>query len=613
MTLIPSLKALAVQSIVESNPSAEPTYLSTEPGPTLSALGATFTLRQWFVLKANAPHGIINIRKIMDKVEASFRTPSVLPEGAEVHIGFQYLTQQSNLPSNLKVNLLFHRLAELLQEKLAEAHVSLDFRIPTSHEELARFQRLASEYEERNALMVIWTAHIGNLFIFPLEERPKTYDEIRTWLCNPENAPRLNAVTALNLDGLGIKALPSEIRCFGNLRRLILGDNNLRHVPDWIGDLRSLQQLDLSENRLSHIPNSIGSLPNLTELFLDNNELCAVPSSIGTLTNLTCLDLSNNQLSSLPTMLEGLGNLTILYLSTNKLRQLPKELCQLSSLNELHLNENELAHLPESFGELVNLVNLDLSSNRLETLPASFTQLSLLEELNLSNNRFTTFSPSTLDFWPGAKIDILKNPLLFISDQKLKCNPSLQVLKDHLKASLDYDCQTPLAGLLQAMIGQRSVDELRFSFNSLPEETRDRICQAVQGSVYTAPAPTSSSSSTPVEPTSSILFSDRGLFSQWVKKVINDTFLAMPTEMKRRVYGTVTRLKKIEEIRTSSFPHKQHSVFLHAVTHQRPPRASVRKETPLAFDHMLRFADAVALTISNTSLETARTKRQRTQ
>jgi hypothetical protein len=53
---------------------------------------------------------------------------------------------------------------------------------------------------------------------------------------------------------------------------------------------------DTSKNQIKEIPNSIGNLTNLKELYLSNNQIKEIPNSIGNLTNLEWLYLENNQI-----------------------------------------------------------------------------------------------------------------------------------------------------------------------------------------------------------------------------------------------------------------------------------------------------------------------------
>lgn len=56
-------------------------------------------------------------------------------------------------------------------------------------------------------------------------------------------------------------------------------------------------KLDLSKNQIKGIPDGIGNLTNLKQLNLARNQLATLPASLGNLKNLKHLDLSNNPLA----------------------------------------------------------------------------------------------------------------------------------------------------------------------------------------------------------------------------------------------------------------------------------------------------------------------------
>ena len=69
--------------------------------------------------------------------------------------------------------------------------------------------------------------------------------------------------------------------------------------------------LYLFQNQIKNIPNSIGNLINLRELFLNNNQIKNIPDSIEKLINLKILSLSDNQIKTMPDSIKNLKNLLI--------------------------------------------------------------------------------------------------------------------------------------------------------------------------------------------------------------------------------------------------------------------------------------------------------------
>ena len=81
---------------------------------------------------------------------------------------------------------------------------------------------------------------------------------------------------------------------------LLMNNNNLKIVPEWIGEFPLLRNLGLSNNKIIKLPLSIGNLKKLGELSLSNNELEKLPEEICNLKENCTLYLKNNKLSYLP-------------------------------------------------------------------------------------------------------------------------------------------------------------------------------------------------------------------------------------------------------------------------------------------------------------------------
>lgn len=129
------------------------------------------------------------------------------------------------------------------------------------------------------------------------------------------------------------------------------------------------QELDLQRVGIEALPGEIGQLCNLQVLSLNGNQLQSLPPEIGQLRNLQTLDLTFNQLKELPQEIGQLQNLQVLCLSINQLVQLPEQLSQLRQLRSLHLDNNRLEELPDSIGQLPNLQQLYLNGNPLSIPP----------------------------------------------------------------------------------------------------------------------------------------------------------------------------------------------------------------------------------------------------
>ena len=177
---------------------------------------------------------------------------------------------------------------------------------------------------------------------------------LQSWVDDAPAGERDSRITAMER----MKDAESDRLTYLNLRGLLLSS-----LPSQIGDLVNLQTLDLANNQLNTLPPEIGNLTALTFLNLDYNQLTTLPPEIGNLTALTQLDLGNNQLTTLP---PEIGNLT--------------------ALPQLDLSDNQLTTLPPEIGNLTALKRLNLYNNRLTTLPHSLLAARIGRYVNLENN-----------------------------------------------------------------------------------------------------------------------------------------------------------------------------------------------------------------------------------
>jgi hypothetical protein len=146
----------------------------------------------------------------------------------------------------------------------------------------------------------------------------------------------------LNLNGLGLTALPAELYQLTTLTDLNLADNRLDELPPELCALSNLQRLTLSGNHLVHVPPELACLGKLTELNLARNRLANLPVELGQLAALERLDVAYNRLTGLPPELVGLQRLRWLKLNHNRLHTLPGWLDEMPDLELLWLSGNQL-------------------------------------------------------------------------------------------------------------------------------------------------------------------------------------------------------------------------------------------------------------------------------
>ncbi|MBI3174981.1 MAG: GTP-binding protein [Chloroflexi bacterium] len=191
--------------------------------------------------------------------------------------------------------------------------------------------------------------------------------------------------TTLDLSGLGIKALPDEIKSLSNLISLNISKNHLTVFNESFWFLTSLQELNLRENDIAIIPDEISMLSNLEKLDLYGNQLNSVSEHINLIFNLRELNLSYNIFSFFP---ENLQNkyLESLLFEGHQIAVIPSTIGELTNLKKLGLSRNQIQYLPPEMKELRLLDTLDISFNKLDYIPEEVKFLSKLKFLDLRNN-----------------------------------------------------------------------------------------------------------------------------------------------------------------------------------------------------------------------------------
>ncbi|ORX93439.1 hypothetical protein K493DRAFT_325062 [Basidiobolus meristosporus CBS 931.73] len=111
---------------------------------------------------------------------------------------------------------------------------------------------------------------------------------------NGKNGTHGHQWTVLDIGGMGLKNLSTELFSYQFLTTLYLNHNNLTFLTPEIRRLRNLTHLDISGNKLTSVPAELGFLINLKELFMFDNLLETLPPQLGTLYQLENLGLEGN-------------------------------------------------------------------------------------------------------------------------------------------------------------------------------------------------------------------------------------------------------------------------------------------------------------------------------
>jgi internalin A len=209
---------------------------------------------------------------------------------------------------------------------------------------------------------------------------------------------RSSGAISLDLSGLGLTELPSEIGNLTQLLSLSLVENELSELPSSIGTLINLQRLDLRYNLLSNLPDEFANLQKVIELYLSDNEFYELPPQIGGLKTLRDLLLNQNHLSSLNPEIAQLSGLRFLSLSGNQLSDLPAEFSSLDELCWLDISYNQFRHLPTLLGEMESLQGTCIGIYR--QYPS---------EIILDNNPLISPPPEVIAEGTPAILDYLRN------------------------------------------------------------------------------------------------------------------------------------------------------------------------------------------------------------
>jgi hypothetical protein len=84
-------------------------------------------------------------------------------------------------------------------------------------------------------------------------------------------------ITEIDLRESELRFVPEDIRRFSKLRKLILSKNEVKDLPDWIGEFKELEILEAEGCGLATIPLSIARLPSLRSLSLEENGIIELP------------------------------------------------------------------------------------------------------------------------------------------------------------------------------------------------------------------------------------------------------------------------------------------------------------------------------------------------
>ena len=231
----------------------------------------------------------------------------------------------------------------------------------------------------------------------------------------------------LDLTGVGLREVPSEVWTLTDLADLQLSNNKLTCLPEGLGNLKHLERLGLAGNRLRSLPESIGNCVKLEGLWAHGNVLGSLPSAIGKCEWLRHLMLAGNRLRALPDGIGDLDALEELSAPGNRLRAIPETIVGCASLRTLDLHGNEIETLPDAMGARCrSLEEVSVQGNRLTSVPDSFCDARRLKRLNVAENALESLPEKLGDAAMLTQLWVYANPKLSCLPTSLAANVSLK-------------------------------------------------------------------------------------------------------------------------------------------------------------------------------------------
>ena len=150
------------------------------------------------------------------------------------------------------------------------------------------------------------------LIVFiPVLAFSQTRDSVEVYEGNGAFEHRIIDLSYRNLTDVPARAVNNEMEV------LILDNNNITVLPDWLANLPRLRSLSVRNNNLKDI-NILMYCPNLEELYLSGNKNLADLPSFSRTPKLRVEDVSDTKIDDLPVRIRGMENIGYFKYSAKK-------------------------------------------------------------------------------------------------------------------------------------------------------------------------------------------------------------------------------------------------------------------------------------------------------
>ena len=122
------------------------------------------------------------------------------------------------------------------------------------------------------------------------------------------NGEMNNAQKILDLSYRNLNEIPA-IAINPEIETLILDNNNLSRLPDWIRQLKNLKTLSLRNNKFKTLNYAVNTCINLEQLYLSGNKELSDISVITTNSSLKLIDVTDTKINELPAWVQMMDNL----------------------------------------------------------------------------------------------------------------------------------------------------------------------------------------------------------------------------------------------------------------------------------------------------------------